>query len=83
MTVKREGGGRHKWINHHLIFHDADTVNVKILWINIAWLFTMSFIPFATAWVGLLPRRRIHSGGSSILPVDISPRSGAIKGDNR
>lgn len=43
------------WINHHLIFHDADTVNVKILWINIAWLFTMSFIPFATAWVGLYP----------------------------
>ena len=40
------------WVNHHLIFHNAKTINVKILWCNIAWLFVMSFIPFATAWVG-------------------------------
>ena len=40
------------WINHHQIFHDAKQINVKILWCNIAWMFTMSFIPFATAWVG-------------------------------
>ena len=44
------------WVNHHSIFHDAETVNVKILWCNIAWLFTMSFIPFATAWVGTYPK---------------------------
>ena len=44
------------WVNHHLIFHDAKQVNVKILWCNIAWLFAMSFIPFTTAWVGT------HSG---------------------
>ena len=44
------------WINHHQIFHDAEQVNVKILWCNIAWLFTMSFIPFATAWVGTYPK---------------------------
>ena len=44
------------WVNHHQIFHDAEQVNVKILWCNIAWLFTMSFIPFATAWVGSYPR---------------------------
>lgn len=37
------------------IFHDARQVNVKILWCNIAWLFTMSFIPFVTAWVGYYP----------------------------
>ena len=44
------------WVNHHQIFHDAEQVNVKILWCNIAWLFTMSFIPFATAWVGTYPK---------------------------
>ena len=44
------------WINHHHIFHDAEQINVKILWCNIAWLFSMSFIPFATAWVGTYPR---------------------------
>lgn len=43
------------WVNHHQIFHDAQQVNVKILWCNIAWMFTMSFIPFATAWVGTYP----------------------------
>ncbi|MBO4331292.1 MAG: DUF1211 domain-containing protein [Oscillospiraceae bacterium] len=44
------------WVNHHLIFQQAERINVKILWCNIAWLFVMSFIPFATAWVGSHPR---------------------------
>ena len=43
------------WVNHHLIFQMADRINIKILWCNIAWLFVMSFIPFATAWVGSHP----------------------------
>ena len=43
------------WVNHHSIFEKAESINVKILWCNIAWLFTMSFIPFATAWVGTYP----------------------------
>ena len=43
------------WVNHHLIFNMAERINVKILWCNILWLFIMSFIPFATAWVGTYP----------------------------
>ena len=43
------------WVNHHLIFHAIEKINVGILWCNIAWLFVMSFIPFATAWVGNFP----------------------------
>ncbi len=43
------------WVNHHMTFHDVEQVNLKILWCNIVWLFAMSFIPFATAWVGLHP----------------------------
>ena len=43
------------WVNHHLIFQQAQRINVKILWCNIAWLFVMSFIPFGTAWVGTYP----------------------------
>ena len=35
------------WINHHHTFHKVETVNFAILWCNIAWLFVMSFIPFA------------------------------------
>ena len=47
------------WVNHHHVFHAAAQVNVKILWCNIAWLFAMSFIPFATAWVGTYPTARV------------------------
>ena len=43
------------WVNHHLMFQMAKRINVRILWCNIAWLFVMSFIPFATAWVGTYP----------------------------
>ncbi len=43
------------WVNHHLILHDAETVNIGILWCNMVWLLVMSFIPFATAWVGAYP----------------------------
>lgn len=46
------------WVNHHLIFHLADRINVGILWCNIVWLFVMSFIPFITAWVGSFPSSR-------------------------
>lgn len=43
------------WVNHHIIIHSATRVNYPILWCNIVWLFAMSFIPFATAWVGAYP----------------------------
>lgn len=43
------------WVNHHLILHDAETVNMGILWCNIVWLLVLSFVPFATAWVGAHP----------------------------
>ena len=43
------------WVNHHMIFHDATKINLKILWCNIIWLFIISFIPFATAWAGKYP----------------------------
>ena len=43
------------WINHHHTFHKVESVNFAIIWCNIAWLFVMSFIPFATAWVGTYP----------------------------
>ena len=51
------------WVNHHMIFHDVETVNLKILWSNIVWLFIISFIPFTTAWAGKHP--------SSAAPVTV------------
>lgn len=43
------------WVNHHLMFHLTERVNLKILWVNIVWLFVISLIPFTTAWVGKHP----------------------------
>ena len=63
------------WVNHHLIFHGAERINVKILWCNIAWLFVMSFIPFATAYeiINLLSMQanKIPLGKFKDIPISI------------
>lgn len=40
------------WNNHHHLFHAIEKVNGGILWSNLALLFFLSLIPFATAWSG-------------------------------
>ncbi len=40
------------WMNHHRLFEIVDTVDAKILWGNLNFLFWISLIPFATAWLG-------------------------------
>jgi uncharacterized membrane protein len=40
------------WNNHHHMFQATEKVNGKILWSNLSLLFTLSLIPFTTAWMG-------------------------------
>lgn len=40
------------WANHHHLLKVVDHVNGKIIWTNHFYLFTLSFYPVATAWVG-------------------------------
>lgn len=40
------------WNNHHHMFQAIQKVSGKVLWANLALLFTLSLIPFATAWMG-------------------------------
>ncbi len=40
------------WVNHHHLFHVVKHVNGKILWANMALLFSLSLIPFSTGWMG-------------------------------
>ncbi len=40
------------WVNHHYLIDDVEQVSHGILWANLAFLFTLSLIPFATHWVG-------------------------------
>ncbi|CAN5374591.1 TMEM175 family protein [soil metagenome] len=40
------------WGNHHHLLHTVHHVNSKIIWANMALLFFLSLIPFATAYMG-------------------------------
>jgi uncharacterized membrane protein len=40
------------WGNHHHLLHTVHHVNSKIIWANMGLLFTLSLIPFSTAWMG-------------------------------
>ncbi|WP_164847990.1 TMEM175 family protein [Lacticaseibacillus hulanensis] len=40
------------WINHHHLFQVVDHVDTPVLWSNMLYLLTLSFFPFATAWLG-------------------------------
>jgi uncharacterized membrane protein len=40
------------WNNHHHMLYAIESVNGKILWANLAFLFWLSLVPFATEWMG-------------------------------
>ncbi|WP_409022266.1 TMEM175 family protein [Dellaglioa sp. P0083] len=40
------------WNNHHHMFQLADKINGRVLIVNTGFMFVMSFMPFATSWVG-------------------------------
>jgi len=40
------------WNNHHHMMQAAEVVDGRVLWANLGLLFTLSLIPFATAWMG-------------------------------
>jgi uncharacterized membrane protein len=40
------------WVNHHNLLHSAKHATTAVLWCNIFWLFCISLIPFATAYMG-------------------------------
>jgi len=40
------------WNNHHHMLHLCNRVTASILWANLALLFWLSLIPFATGWMG-------------------------------
>lgn len=40
------------WVNHHYMVDDVEQVSHGMLWSNLGFLFTLSLIPFGTAWIG-------------------------------
>ena len=41
------------WVNHHYLTDDLEQVTHGILWSNLALLFSLSLVPWATNWVAL------------------------------
>ena len=41
------------WVNHHYLIDEVETVSHGLLWANLTFLFFLSLIPFATAWLGV------------------------------
>jgi uncharacterized membrane protein len=39
------------WINHHYLMRFAGPPTLGLIWINFVHLFTVSLLPFATAWI--------------------------------
>ncbi|HEX7795509.1 MAG TPA: TMEM175 family protein [Vicinamibacterales bacterium] len=39
------------WINHHYLMRFVGAPTLRLIWINFAHLFMVSFLPFATAWI--------------------------------
>lgn len=51
------------WVNHHHLLQAARTVDGKILWANLLYLFILSFFPVTTGWVG--------RSGFALVPVQV------------
>jgi len=39
------------WVNHHHVFRYADAPTPRLIWRNFAHLFSVSLVPFSTAWM--------------------------------
>jgi len=39
------------WTNHHYLMRYATEANLRLLWFNLAHLFSMSLLPLSTAWM--------------------------------
>lgn len=40
------------WINHHELMRRCEQINYNVLWANLLFLLALSFVPFATDYVG-------------------------------
>jgi uncharacterized membrane protein len=40
------------WVNHHHLLKLCSRINHRSLWLNIHWLFWLSFFPVTTAYIG-------------------------------
>lgn len=49
------------WMEHHRVYSRVHRVTSALVWINVLWLFTIVWLPVATAMIGQLPRDALQS----------------------
>lgn len=57
------------WGNHHHMMHTVKKVTPQIIWANMGLLFTLSLIPFTTAWMGENHFERITVAAYAMLAL--------------
>lgn len=57
------------WFNHHNIIRVARHVNLPVYLANTLWVFVMSLIPVATAWVGRYPLQSVPEANYALLSI--------------
>lgn len=57
------------WITHHVMFHQIRSTNRTLLWLNIAFLMTVAFLPFPT---GLLAECAEHESNLMVALYGLS-----------
>lgn len=43
------------WMEHHRVYSRVHRITTPLVWINVIWLFTIVWLPVATAMIGQLP----------------------------
>jgi uncharacterized membrane protein len=75
------------WVQHHYLVDDVEHVTHGMLWANLALLFSLSLIPWATNWVAASARFPSRCTPSSApfppSPGSCSPTSSAAPPANR
>jgi len=64
------------WVNHHRLLDRATLSTNGLRWANMLWLFTVSLIPFGTAWWGEHPADPIPAAAymvTLLLPALVYP----------
>jgi len=62
------------WVSHHSVFAYIQKMNRSLLWLNIAFLLTIGFVPFSTALLGRYPQVQLPViiYGANILAISIA-----------
>ena len=57
------------WIGLHNVWHDAEKINIKVMWCNIVLLFFASLVPYVTSLVSLYYDNSVIQGLYGIIII--------------